>query len=697
MKPAATVRQLAHDAIAIAPGTRPALWLGIRSAIAVAVPLVLAPTLGPVITTWATLAGFTVALVDKGGAYRTRARALFTTAFGCLLAVALGTVLAQAPDAALVVVPLTCAALAVSQAWGSTAIPVGNTIAVQLILATSLPFHPGDLPLRLAGVALGAAVAITLALVLWPVRVYQPAREAVARTLRLLALHARELATLEVPHDEHVRRHRAIRDALEDARHTLAATRRGRRAESPYGVQLLVLVEGLDQMFGTATVLAEVLYAMRPGARVAFARERAETLTSITARLDALAVSVKSGASPVQVGSTSLVAPNHADDPLDRAAFAQARAQISRLDTTLGLLVRSAAGDQAPVLERMLVERRTITDVLRLAFSRESAVWRHMLRVAVVVFATLALSRAIVLHHAYWVTITALVLLQPYRAATRARGVQRIVGTVLGGVITALIVSTIHDPIVLTVMVVVLAGIGVAVLQLNYALFSLFITPTFILLAELHVRDPSIVEVRIFDTLIGGTLAFVGAFALWPTRERFGELIATALDQAAAHLHEAIGAAVHGAPSPSPAIVSARRTAGLALNNAELSLDRIIAEGATPDAIEPRMALLQFTRRLVAATGALASLRRVVETRQHGPALTEVGAELESALIEIAQSLRRGHPPADRAAPAITIDEPAIAARLQRIELQIRILREAATRLGSDRGAQNGSWWRLAA
>src|SRR4051812_35636721 len=88
-----TVTHHVRVASTIAPG-RPALWLGLRVALATAIPLVLAPWLPPVAAAWAPLAGFMVALADKGGAYRTRARTLTGVTVGALLAVVVGSAIA---------------------------------------------------------------------------------------------------------------------------------------------------------------------------------------------------------------------------------------------------------------------------------------------------------------------------------------------------------------------------------------------------------------------------------------------------------------------------------------------------------------------------------------------------------------------------------------------------------------------------
>src|SRR5262249_29407145 len=64
-----------RDAARFAP-VRPAVAAGVRGAMATALPLAAAALQGDPLLGWAGLAGFLASIVDKGGAYRTRATAM---------------------------------------------------------------------------------------------------------------------------------------------------------------------------------------------------------------------------------------------------------------------------------------------------------------------------------------------------------------------------------------------------------------------------------------------------------------------------------------------------------------------------------------------------------------------------------------------------------------------------------------------
>ncbi|MDQ3370198.1 MAG: FUSC family protein, partial [Myxococcota bacterium] len=313
----------------------------------------------------------------------------------------------------------------------------------------------------------------------------------------------------------------------------------------------------------------------------------------------------------------------------------------------------------------------------------ESAVLRHVLRVAMCVAIAASLATVLDLRHGHWITITAYILLLPNRAATTTRAIQRGVGTVTGAMIAAAIAFVVRDPVILMVIIVVLAGIGASVLQLNYGLYSLFVTPTFVLLAEVHTGDFTLVEVRVLYTLIGGGLAFLASALLWPAREHvaFGDQMAEAVSRAARYLGSVRGAITDDIPSPSPAVIATRRAFGLALNNAESALDRVIAE-RTPDALlEPRMTMVMTVRRLGGAINVLGSTRAVVPYAPHARDLAVLAEAIEQRLAELASTIRDGTPPPPPPpATAVPFEQPTIAARLSRIDAQLAVLTDAVTR-----------------
>ena len=212
------------------------------------------------------------------------------------------------------------------------------------------------------------------------------------------------------------------------------------------------------------------------------------------------------------------------------------------------------------------------------------------------------------------------IILQPYTGATTLRALQRGMGTVVGGVLTAALGALFHGPIAILVMSFVFAAVSVALLPINYAAFSLFLTPTFVLLAEASAGDWHLGGVRVFDTLLGGALALLGARFLWPAPERKrapAYLAATIESESRLSPRRRLdvrGQERGGGPAHR---VPRRRDVALAAINAEESFHRLMGEhGGRTDELTPAMTLLAYARRFTVSIAALAVSRHSVDAVQ---------------------------------------------------------------------------------
>lgn len=668
-----------REAAKLAPG-RPAVWLGLRTALATAVPLLAASYLDPAAASWAPLAGFIVALADKGGAYRSRAAIMAATGAGGLGAVVLGSLISGHGLATAAAVAVLIAICSLAQAWGPQLVSVGNSVAVQLLVAASLPCTPHEALERGVGFAAGAGFALVLGLLVWPVRVYKPGRRATSAALAALAQMARAVAG---PRDAVAPMHRAIRDKIEVARVVLAATRRGRRGETGRGERLLALVQLCDQLFGLLVGIEESLDAgCPPGPRAHVERGLAE----IAAGLAELSEHVLLERPPPATGRTWAAPPPDETDEVARALAVHAFALVARAHEDLAIatsVVASLPDDSSPV-HLVIPEReprRPLREVLHDAFDPDGPVLRHALRVLVVVSIAMTLARALDLSHRYWVTLTAFLLLTPLGAQSRIRAIQRVAGTIVGGVLAAAIPWAVGDPRIILVLIIALAGLSASVLQLNYALYAMLMTPTFVLLAELHATEVNLVGVRIVNTLLGAGIVVIGTL-VFPVRPaaRFDDAIASAYEAAAAYLVEVTAAISGRVPQPSLSVVAARRALGIAINRAEVSLDALVTERAPSAVVEPRMTQTVFLRRLAASITTLASTRTVAGFAEHQVELVAFAASIEAGLHALAAHARGAEPIASRPRIARGFGNAVLAARVDRIDAALANLVDAALR-----------------
>ena len=279
--------------------------------------------------------------------------------------------------------------------------------------------------------------------------------------------------------------------------------------------------------------------------------------------------------------------------------------------------------------------------VVRAELAPSSALLRHSLRFGVALAAGLAVASLFDVRRGYWIDITIAVILRPYIVTTFERGLQRIVGTVLGGFLAAGLLATVSGDVTVVAVLGLLAFATFAVLPVNYGWAVCFLTPLVVLLVGFALgAGPSVAFDRIVDTLIGAAIAIAAALMLWPHSERtgLGDAIATTLQAARGYLD----AVLAGHPT-----VAARGRAGAAVDALEGRYRRLAGE--------PR----RGRRGLGAAWEAVAGCRRLyvatvaLETqlaRGGAGGLQPIAGALDEAIDLIAAALRAGAAPPDAVA-----------------------------------------------
>jgi uncharacterized membrane protein YccC len=316
----------------------------------------------------------------------------------------------------------------------------------------------------------------------------------------------------------------------------------------------------------------------------------------------------------------------------------------------------------------------------------DSAILQHAVRVAAVTTIAVLVTALLHLNHGYWVTLTAVVILQPYAGATRQKALQRVAGTIVGGIIAWVASLLFAGTAGVTALVFVFTVLCVALLPVNYGAYTIFGTPAFVLLAEAGAKGAHLAPLRVVNTLIGGALALIGSRFLWPVDEwnRLPEFSASAIRAAAEFLRRAGAVARTGDVRGFGSLRDVRREIALAAANAEDSFQRLLGEYRGPtENLEPIMACLVYTRRVAAATATLA-LATAAGVRPVGAeldAFVDAGARM---LDDLADAIATGRSP--DAWPS-RLDVPSGGAtptagetRVRRLARQLKLLYDAADR-----------------
>lgn len=151
----------------------------------------------------------------------------------------------------------------------------------------------------------------------------------------------------------------------------------------------------------------------------------------------------------------------------------------------------------------------------------ESSIFRHSVRVALMCFIGYLVSKLFPFgHHSYWILLTILVILKPAFSLTKQRNIQRLIGTLCGGVAGALILIFVQDELTLFILLLVFMVGTFSFQRLNYIVSVLFMTPyILILFSFLGENTLTIAQERIVDTFIGSFIALTASFMILPNWE----------------------------------------------------------------------------------------------------------------------------------------------------------------------------------
>ena len=157
---------------------------------------------------------------------------------------------------------------------------------------------------------------------------------------------------------------------------------------------------------------------------------------------------------------------------------------------------------------------------IRLRLSRHlspgSALFRHAVRMSLVLCVGYAFIQITGLHRGYWILLTSLFVCQPNYNATRRRLALRIGGT-LAGIAIGLPVLWLVPSIEGQLILIVLGGVlFFAFRQIQYAQATLFITLLVLLCFNLLGEGFEVALPRIVDTLLGCGLAWLAVAFVWP-------------------------------------------------------------------------------------------------------------------------------------------------------------------------------------
>jgi len=529
----------------------PDLRRGSRATVAFMAPLLLAHfglLAGPVV--FAAMAAQNVAQVDVRGAYRVRISLLL--AKSVILAAAAG--LGHLAAGSLLLATLSTALLAVAMgAWRHLSPDYGPSLAagsaLLFLIALATP-ETGLQPLLLLAFG-GGLWGVALQASLWPFRPQHPLRQTAAETWLALgelfaAMSLEDARAEDDRRRELVDRETAVRATLDRTTATLgaapASTVRTRledlnltaarlatrvvvfngaldalRAQPDFPRLAPAVQPVLTSLTNTTRTVALALVARQPS-QLATAEVRLRRLANLVQALQ-VRIATHAGA-----GGAELV------DLLRQLAE-----QLPVLRRQLRATMDRAAEHAAFSLELLDLEAwtlRPLASTLHFSPRLDPALVRFTARLGVLLVLGVALFELLEIPRGYWLPLTIVVVLQPDYGSTRLRAAQRVLGTLVGGLLASVLLWLKLPALVLLAAVAATIFGFAYYLRKNYAIAVGFITLMIVLLTETSgtVTLQFTLE-RLLATMAGGTMAMLAALLFWPVWEwqRFPGFLAGAL------------------------------------------------------------------------------------------------------------------------------------------------------------------------
>lgn len=625
----------------------------VRNTAAVVLPLVVGFATGyPQAGLGVAVGALNTMFSDQPGPYRQRLRQLLLATFAAGLAALLGFLIG---GQALLILPVTAAfgffgGLLV--VFGVDHARVGMTSIILLVITAATPAPLPDALLASAMIVAGGLLLTVFSLAAWPWQRYWPERQALATVYAGLAALARQPA-------QHDNDGPALTEAMTIVQRTLLGEHRahGRAMEA-----FRVLLELAERIRLELTAMAE-LHA-QPTTHARFRAHAAQVL-------DVIAAALTDGSTPER--ATQALHALQQDEPPPCASAEDTERLATHIHALAGQLAAAArnadwAGSRGELRASAVEVRLPLAlrsnagwATLRANLTPRSVAFRHAVRTAACLCAASLVAHLWQLPHGYWLPMTVAIVLRVDFAATFKFGLLRVLGTVLGLVLTTMLLYvTPNEPWAHLLLMALLCMTFRYLATAHYGIAVAALTGTVVILLSFDGVTPGdAVLDRVINTALGCGMALL-AYIAWPTweRGRAPAALAVMLDAYANYLRAL------AAPAQSDARRETRTAARTARSNAQASIERMRTEPATPPE------LLTFARNLFANGNRLARSAMTLEALLDDLAVLPAQAEMQQFLGVIASNLQSmatvlRDPRTPFAVPSLRAQQRALLAHLQ--------------------------------
>ncbi|EKD08450.1 MAG: FUSC family protein [Limnospira sp. PMC 1286.21] len=653
-------------------------YRGIRAGIALAFPLVIGRLMGyPETGFYIGLTGVFFILGAVGGPYKIRAKTAIATLLAGLLAIGLGTLVSHIIWLKLLMTFLWMFAVGYAAVYGHPGIMTGIVTGILFLFTIHTP--PGDIIVageRMLIGLVGGIWAIALWFIFWPLQPYLPLKKAIADCYTAIADYIQVVlsnsTSLSVSELQQVK---GWREKLQLAKDALVINRQGRRGTSEIGQAAVILIQDIEYLMTAISTLIKLSGIHRQNSEnITVKILLNEAFKEIVINLENLVQKIRN--QPAKFNCDRL---KQITQALDEQQSFQRQTIGNQVDAYVSLisLVRlvEALNRLISLLERtyLVVEEMKPTTIpgennselseitillekgdqpwfqpLLDNLSFDSAIFRHGLRLAIATSVAVAIATIESIPRGFWISLTVLLVLQHDFGSTFRRFFQRILGTVLGALMTPILTVFIYTQAGLEAIAIVSVSVAFSLLRFNYGVAVFLITVYAVTLEQSRTFENAwIATLRVIATLIGSGLAFMAAFFLFRDRQeqQFWRLATNAISCSRDYFQIVMMSYLSNKSPDYQAINKQRHQNRLAQFNAQISLQKLIDDPQTSQLqIEIALTLMtNLTRFSRAITVLIDQLNDFSGTDPH-PELETFVSRIDLGLSQLETSLKSQSP-----------------------------------------------------
>ncbi|MBD2495569.1 FUSC family protein [Nostoc sp. FACHB-280] len=669
------------------PG-KPAIFSGVRSLLILGVPIGLGIVTGnAAASAVATMAAWFVGMVNVDGTYRQQLQAMIAATVAVTLVFLIASLVSGHLWLAIPTTFVVIFIAGLAGLYGNVAASVSLVTSIMFVIAlarfaTFTNFS--TLILHCLLCLAGGTWTILLSLGFWAVQPHDLVRQAVANCylslsqfVDLVKERVFDYQDTQAWTEKFLPAQDAVIQNLTAARSLWTAKWTVQKGANQQGNNLLVLIEDVNQILNGIVALNELLAIA--SAHHLFSQlqnEIQQAIAQLVIALEMLAKAIAKGKNSVHLGDLhrtiealqhqwqvlrsqilSTTHP-HTDDYGDLVHLRHITSSLMNLaqqiQTDAEIVADYNQGKQRLIPQAdisALPESNfgVIIDTLRNNFTFDSITFRHALRLALITTFAEFLAAILQLPRGYWITLTALVALKPNFGGTSETTVQRVIGTILGGMMGIVLILLVQNQYAIAVCLLLLVFIAMSVRPLSYSLFTILLTPAIILLLNLISAGGWQVGVlRIIDSIFGGVLALVGSYLLFPSWER--QQLPTQLEKTIranlAYFQQVIANYLYPEQNILTSINNLRHQAALENANATAAAQRLFSEPRhVQGEIEPVMTVILYIRSFFSSVTTLAEHLREFSGQYQFTELPQITDTIVQILEDLADSLQQKQSP----------------------------------------------------